>query len=204
MDESKFVLVTYRVSIIAFHDTDSGSPLPLDTNKEYLQLRCVVNGIPQKVSSSLASSYFVLDKDEFTVTNSFVVELLSGYSDVYLEWKKQGVSNSRWEVVNSANFSPGQSLSLSILADYKQLVYVHEKKDAYIRDKDTWIDVSDLLPFYTESHSNVVVGYSMAVLPQLGAIVRGENQDMIAVRIVVDDVPYRDGSSVFGQKRTYC
>ena len=161
-------------------------------------MRCVVNGEPLKSSSSVASTYSVLEEDEFTLSNSFVVDLHVGFSDVQLQWKKTGGSSSKWNIINSANFASTQSMSISVLADYKQLVYVHDKKDAYISESDMWVDLTDGLNFKTERASSVAISYSVSVQPQLGAIIRGQNQEYLSVRVVVDNVPYRDGSTVFG------
>lgn len=198
MEESRAALVSYRVGVLAFHNLSTGSPLPIETNKDYLQMRCVVNGNPLKASSSLASTYFVLQKDEFTLSSSFVVDLPIGFSELQLEWRKTGGSNSKWSIINPANFARGQSMSISVVADYKQLLFVHEKKDAYLSESKTWVDLTDSLDFRTKRSSNVAVSYSLTVQPQLGAIIRGQHQETVSVRIIVDNVPYRDGSAVFG------
>jgi hypothetical protein len=202
MTDSRAALVSYRVSVLALHNLSTGSPLPIETNKDYLQMRCAVNGSPLKASSSVASTYFVLQNDEFTLSSSFVVDLPIGFSDLQLQWRKSGKSSSKWSIINPANFAQGQSMSISVIADYKQLQFVHEKKDAYLSESETWVDLTDTLDFQTERSSNVAVSYSLSVQPQLGAIIRGQNQETVSVRIIVDNVPYRDGSTVFGNFST--
>ena len=53
------VLVSYSVGVVATNDATVVSPLPQKNLKETLQVRCVVNDVPYRTSSSLASTHFV-------------------------------------------------------------------------------------------------------------------------------------------------
>ena len=59
-----------------------------------------------------------------------------------------------------------------------------------------WIDITDSVSFDMKHGTNTVLGYTMTASPQLAAIVKSEAQESIAVRLVVDNIPYREGASI--------
>ena len=46
----------------------------------------------------------------------------------------------------------------------------------------------------------VYIGYSISVEPQLAAIIKGESREYISSRIILDNIPFKDGSAIFGKK----
>ena len=88
LPEESRVLVNYKIGIVALNEEFSGTPLPRENLKEYMQVRCVVNDVPLRISGTVASTYFVQKQEVFNLANSFVITLPPGLSTLRLEWKK--------------------------------------------------------------------------------------------------------------------
>ena len=60
-----------------------------------------------------------------------------------------------------------------------------------------WRPLSDIVPFTMSTEKAVVFGYSVVVQPQLKGFVMDRVSEYIMTRIVIDGVPYQEGSDTF-------
>jgi hypothetical protein len=151
----------------------------------------------------MVTSYFVSVNNIFSVEKSFSVTIPQGYSQIILQWKKvKESSQSTWYLRNVYNSgsSYGRSFSISAIADFKEIHYLKEKKDFYLTDDEIWKDLTSSLEFNVFLKGTVYIGYSISVEPQLAAIIKGESREYISSRIILDNIPFKDGSAIFGKK----
>ena len=201
IDKSMPFLITYKLDLIAINDFQMQSPMPSEKSKEYLLIRCLINQNPSQISSSMVTSYFVSVNNIFSVEKSFPVTMPQGYSQIILQWKKvKESSQSTWYLRNVYNSgsSYGRSFSISAIADFKEIHYLKEKKDFYLTDDEIWKDLTSTLEFNVFLKGTVYIGYSINVEPQLAAIIKGESREYISSRIILDNIPFKDGSAIFG------
>jgi len=59
LKEPRNVLITYHIIVQGLPTSSLRSPLPRENVKDSLQMRCIVDGIPYRYSSSYTSSYLV-------------------------------------------------------------------------------------------------------------------------------------------------
>jgi len=200
--ESKDVLITYHVIVEGVKRNLLNSPLPSENNKDVLQIRALVDGVPFRMSSSYASTYLVEQRVFSELTASFVAGGMTAGAGatnsnhtVLLQWKKIGTNVDRWIVSPP---SMGNGYSLSALADHSKVWYAHETNDLVLQQKGVWLDASKKLEFYLEQDTNIVIGYAMNVNPQVSKFVKDRKQEYVSSRIVIDGVAFTEGSETHG------
>jgi hypothetical protein len=121
---------------------------------------------------------------------------LAGNHTIFLQWKKTGVDNVVWSVNEQAN---KLGFTLSAIADYKHLWGRTEAVDKFIATANSWENLTDSLTFELDQTAAVIIGYSVAVQPQLlTRIVRDRRLEYVSTRLLVDGVGIVAGSDTHG------
>ena len=194
LGKSSQVLVTYHILLEGVRGYGLGVlPTPRESNKDTLQVRALIDGVPFRVSSTYASAYLVEQRTLTELTGTFMANISTGSRShtVALQWKKSGNQVSRWLV------SPqtlGSGYSISVLADHDHSWYLHEGSDAVITAQGAWQPLSGKLSFELERDRIVTLGYSFSVQPQLASFIKDRRQEFISSRLVVDGVPFAEGA----------
>ena len=183
------VLMNYYLTVEGLK-TINENPLPREGSKDTLQIRCVIDGIPYRSSSAYLSSYVTEERYVRQVSGSFVANLsLSSIHTVSLQWKKLGSQMSVWRIaLNDQDRTLGYSLSA--MADHLNLWYREETTNV-------WRPLSEVVPFTMSTEKAVVFGYTVVVQPQLKGFLLDRLSEYVMTRIVIDGVPYQEGSDTF-------
>ena len=194
MDSSKFALVSYDVQLEGLKGTE-GTVLPKDSNFDIIQLRCVIDDVAYRSSSSYGFSYLVTEVTPVTLASSFAVELPAGNHSITLQWKKTGVGIEKWVFASS---SSNAGLAISVQADHSQIWYKSEMNDKFISSNSQWQSLSSAIEFSVPTEQQVTIGYTVIVQPQLGALIKDRNVEFLTIRISLDGIPYIEGSESHG------
>ena len=179
-------LVNYRLGVVGPKEYLSGFPVPSDNNKDTIQVRCSVNGIPYRYSSSYGAAYLVEERNIFILSGSFIAIFPAGNSSIVLEWKKNGNLVQKWMLIEPSTGGLGTTFSISLLADNQNIWYTHENKDMILTNVGIWSAVTAPLSFNLTSRSNITVGYEFNVLPRLLGVVKDRLQEFVSARLAIN------------------
>lgn len=129
------------------------------------------------------------------LSSSFVVNMSTGVHAVSLQWKKIGTQISKWVI---APVSAGSGYTLAALANHDVIWHLNDVSDMIISAENVWKPLSNKLKFELDINSNVTIGYSVSIQPQVGKFIKDLGLEMIEVRIVLDDIPYYLGTTTYG------
>jgi hypothetical protein len=132
--------------------------------RNFLQLRLVINGSPYRQSSSHASPGLSLEANTNTLSGHVAVQLEEGAHDVRLQWKKIGTGVSSWGSSPRAadGFTSGRTLVVT--ARHRYMWHTHGDTLARVDTEGSWFDVPDTaLRFTLTDDSTLRFLYSMTV-----------------------------------------
>ncbi|KAJ1432957.1 hypothetical protein B484DRAFT_327005, partial [Ochromonadaceae sp. CCMP2298] len=187
-------LITYELGVEGLRRID-GSPLPREGHTDALQVRCLIDGVPLRYSSSFASTYLVEQRMFSSASSSFAANLSSGQHTVALQWKKTGSQIERWSV---QTVGPNSQFSISAQADFDMLDYAHESNDQVLYTADAWKPMSDSMVFTVDRQRSVTVGYAATAQPQLLSFIKDRTMEYITSRLVIDGTPLLESAETFG------
>lgn len=197
LDESKDVLINYKINVEALQNSNNQTPLPSDKRKDTLQVRALINGLPYRSSSSYTSTYLVENRVISYLSASFSLKLPLASNNVTLQWKKVGSGVNKWIILpDSMNTSSGSSLS--VLNDYENMWTLQESTDNILAVNNQWKNLTNDLNLFLIQDRTITVGYSLSVQPKLkSSIVKVGTIEYVTARIVIDGIAYTDGSETF-------
>jgi hypothetical protein len=178
-----------------------GKPIfPSENNKDILQVRCKVNGIPLRQSSTLASTYLVEPSSVHELATSFLIDGRVDLNVIELEWKKLGNMVAEWRLLtgNSELETNSSAHSISALADYVNIWHDHSAKDVVLSSSGVWQELNQPLTMMLNRRSTLVFGYALTVQPQVKTALLDRRLEYVQARLVVDGVPYAEGASIHG------
>jgi hypothetical protein len=172
------------------------NPLPRENKKDTLQIRCLIDNTPYRSSSSYISTYATDDFLVKELSGVFAANLSANTHVILLQWKKTGNQISKFRIAVPTN---SLSYSLSAMVDYHQLWFDSEFSIFMLNVNNNWKPLSNLLYFIVDDRnsSDMLLGYSVNVQPQIAAFIKDGRQDYISSRILVDGIPFTEGSSTF-------
>lgn len=192
LDYNNAVLIQYSIMIEGLRTIDL-NPLPRENRKDILQIRCLIDSTPYRSSSSYLSTYATGDSFVRELSGIFVANLSANAHIILLQWKKTGNQISKWRIL-----PPTKSLSysLSAVTNYHQLWFNSEFSNSVLSISGVWKELSDLLHFTVDEDqrgSNMLLGYSVNVQPQIASFIKDGRQDYVSCRILVDGIPFTEG-----------
>ena len=189
LDYQNSLLISYNI-IIEGLKTLSLNPFPRENLKDTLQIRCLVDNVPYRSSSSYITTYITEERFVRELSGVFVANLSANSHTIALQWKKIGNQISKWRIAPSLNTL---SYSLSAIADHDKLWYNQETSSSILSVTGIWKALTDIAYFTLDEGANIVVGYSATVQPQLALFLKDRKQEYLSSRIVVDGIPYAEG-----------
>jgi hypothetical protein len=195
LDYDNAVLIRYSVMIEGLKTIDL-NPLPRENRKDTLQIRCLIDNTPYRSSSSYLSTYATDDFFVKELSGVFAANLSATSHIILLQWKKTGNQINTFRIAVPSN---SLSYSLSAVVDYHQLWFDSEFSNSILNVNSVWKGLSNPLHFIVEDRnsSNMLLGYSVNVQPQLASFIKDGRQDYISSRILVDGIPFTAGSNTF-------
>lgn len=188
------VVLSYEIMVEGLRGQEI-RPIPIEGGADTLQVRCLVDGMPYRYSSSMASTYDVDGRIFSHLSAVFVANLSANSHQISLQWKKIGDNIKKW-VVSTSAVNAGYSMVAQ--ADFASVNYVHESSDAYLYETDTWKNLSRNMTFSLVEDSSVTLSYSVTLQPQLASFVKDRAVEFISTRATVDGVAYTDSGETFG------
>ena len=192
----------YDVAVRAFKPESSTNDFILDEDmslgqKDFLQMRVLVDGIPFRQSSSYAQPSSSLEAATRSLRGTFVVNLGAGPHTVQLQWKKRGTFVTSWNSIPSLHdgFSSGRLLTAT--AHHRYLWHTEVTTDDTISTNGTWTDVKDSsLTFTLAEPATLRFLYSMSVKPDyVNPKDEFGMQDDLSARLLIDGYGYRETGS---------
>ena len=193
LDNKKSALISYEMQLEGLREL-TGTVLPKENNFDTVQVRCMIDGVAYRSSSSFAFSYLVNEKNIATLAASFVVPFVAGNHSVSMQWKKLGNSVEEWIFSSSS----GAGLAISVQADHSQIWSKNELNDKFISSNGHWQTLTSNIEFNTSVKQQVTIGYTVSAQPQLGALIKDRNVELLTIRISVDGIAYTEGSESHG------
>lgn len=184
----------------------SGLSLSGAGQRNFLQARLLINGVPYRQSSSHASPGLSMESNSDTLTGHAAVNLGPGAHDVQLQWKKLGAGVAAWGSRPSVADGFAGGRSIVVTARHRYIWHTHADSIARIDAEGSWVDVPGTsLDFTLPDSSSLRFLYSMTVRSdqvdgQNG--VSGRSRDSISARLTVDGVPYRESGAAFSLTST--
>jgi hypothetical protein len=132
--------------------------------RNFLQLRISVNGVPYRQSSAHLSPGLSFEANTDSLSGHLAVTLPAGAHDVRLQWKKVGPGVSLWtsRPTLADGFTSGRSLVVT--ARHKHLWHTHGEAAAHLDAEGAWEDVGGTaLNFTLDAASTLRLLYSMTV-----------------------------------------
>ena len=166
------VVISYAIAVLASRGR-AGAGLDYFSNqgtslaggqRDFLQLRLVVNGVPYRQSSSHCSPGFSLQTAADMLSGHAAVALGPGSHDVVLQWKKVGDGVSSWS--NRPSMADGHTSARSIVvtARHRYLWHTHAESVARIEEEGSWIEVPGMsVDFELQTITSLRFLYSMTV-----------------------------------------
>jgi hypothetical protein len=174
LDNEAEVLVSYFLSVTAVRRASSkvsgndifssGLSLSGAGQRNFLQVRLVINGLPYRQSSAHSSPGLSTEVNADTLTGHTAINLGPGAHDVQLQWKKTGQSVTSWTSRPSLadGFSGGRSIVVT--ARHQYIWHSHANSIARIEAEGGWLEVPDTsLDFTLPSACALRFLYSMTV-----------------------------------------
>jgi hypothetical protein len=171
------------------------SPLPREGSADTIQIRCLINNVPFRSSSSYASTYNSEGRVFLKLSNIFSVPLLSKNYNVTIQWKKTGTSISKWVLTSGGN---DQSFAFYAMADFANVFNLQESSDAVISTPNVWKNLGGNLSVSLPIDTRVTINYALVVQPQLAVIIKDRSVDFVTVRVIVDGLAYTESAETFG------
>ena len=156
-----------------------------------LQIRCTVDNIPYRSSSSYISTYATEERIVRELSGVFVANLSAKSHLISLQWKKSGSQISRWTMAPTISST---SFSISLIADHDKLWFCQETANSIINVNGLWKSLSETVDIKLDEESKVITGYSVTVQPQVALLLKDRRQEYISMRLVVDGIPYHEGA----------
>ena len=191
LDYQNSVLISYNLNIEGLKII-STNPLPRENVKDTLQIRCLVDNIPYRSSSSYISTYGTEQRIVREVSGFFVANMSTKSHTIALQWKKTGQQVSKWRILTAVN---SLSYSLSANSDHDRLFFNQETSSSILAINGIWRAFTDIFHFELDENADVILGYSATVQPQLAMFLKDRKQEYISSRIVVDGIPYTEGKN---------
>ncbi|CAM9092051.1 unnamed protein product, partial [Ectocarpus fasciculatus] len=194
------VMVKYHLSVEALGRFDSSFPMPHEA-KDSLQVRCIVDGLPYRVSSSQASTFLVEQRVGHTLSNVFVAQMKAGEHSMLLEWRKSGARVQEWTTQLASGGGSGYSSGYSLVAsaDHDRVWALSDETDEVLTEPGSWKDLGEPLSFNVVRERSTILEYSFGVYPQLAkTVLKDRNLEYVTARIVIDGTPFVEGGSSFG------
>lgn len=169
------VLASYALTATSFR-RQSASPLGLSDfysssialsgvgQRNFLQLRISVNGLPYRQSSAHLSPGLSFEANTDSLSGHVALALAAGAHDIRLQWKKMGPGVNYWTSRPSLadGFTSGRSLVVT--ARHKYLWHTHGESMASLDVEGTWEDVGGTSLNFTLDHASTLrLLYSMTV-----------------------------------------
>ena len=197
---ARFAVIKYNVFIEAKQNTTQLTDplLSLMTIGDSLQIRCVVDDVPFRESSSYASltRNSAATETEYTQSLSglFAAELLSGHHIISLQWRKLGTHITEW---SSNPLLQPFSFVVSTSSDY--VWFPQESSDMTIQQSNVWENLTQLFTFDVKKASTVQMDYSVTLFPKQQSIMIKDNSlELISVRILINGYSYVEGLFTHG------
>lgn len=184
------VYIDYNVAIEGLKSL-SLNPFPLKNIRDTLQIRCTVDNIPYRSSSSYISTYATEERIVRELSGVFVANLSAKSHLISLQWKKSGSQISRWTMAPTISST---SFSISLIADHDKLWFCQETANSIINVNGLWKSLSGTVDIKLDEESKVITGYSVTVQPQVALLLKDRRQEYISMRLVVDGIPYHEGA----------
>jgi hypothetical protein len=188
------MVLSYYLIVEGIRDIN-GLPLPREGTSEFLQVRCKVDGVPYRMSSSMTSNYDVESKILSRLSSIFAANLSAGNHQLSLQWKRTGTKMKKWVTTIDLALP---SYSIIAHADFQSVSFLHELQDTYINHQDTWKPMTKNLTFSIPRESAVTITYSSVVQPQLASFIKDRSMEYVTLRPILDNVAYVDGAQTFG------
>jgi len=143
------VLLNYQITVRGFKPENSASDFLVDDRmsigqKDFIQLRMVVDGVPLRQSSTHAQPGTSLEASGTSRTGYAVANLGAGNHTAVLQWKKRGTYVTSWRCLPSLDdgFSAGRVLSAT---SHHRYMWTREiNSDDVISDNDSWKDMAEV------------------------------------------------------------
>lgn len=196
------LLISYDFAARAFKPGSSTNDFILDEDmslgqKDFLQARVLVDGIPFRQSSSNAQPSSSLEAASRILRGTVVVNLGAGPHTVQLQWKKRGTFVTSWNNIPALHDGYSSGRILTATAHHRYMWHTEVSSDDVISVNGTWVDMKDsFLTFTLVESASLRFLYSMSVKPDY-VNPRDEFglQDDLSARLVVDGYPYRETGS---------
>ena len=190
----KYIVISYDAVLEGLRHINA-NPLPREGNSDTIQVRCLINGVPYRPSSTFSSTFGVEAKASAKLSNLFVVNLSPKVHEIKLQWKKYGTNIEKWIVSNNAE---NVAFSFFAYSNFKQIYYFHEQEDKYLTASGLWKPLSNNMTLDLARDSFVTISYSLTVQPQLSIYVKDRAMEYLSTRALVDNVAYTDSVQAFG------
>ena len=184
------VYIDYNVAIEGLKSLSLNS-FPLINKRNTLQMRCTVDNIPYRSSSSYISSYATEERIARELSGVFVANLSAKSHFISLQWKKSGGQIIRWVMTPTIS---SVSFFISVIADHDELWFHQETTSSIINVNGLWRSLSETVDFTLDEESKLITGYSVTVQPQIALLLKDRRQEYISTRLVVDGIPYHEGA----------
>jgi hypothetical protein len=198
LNETTTIIIKYHVSVEAYRNVNLALPLPKDS-KDILQIRCLVNGVASRSSSSFTSTFLVEQRKTSTLSSIFTATIPAGENNVTIEWKKQGNNVQKWSSVSSLKNPYGAGYSLTVQTDYHQIWALEETSDKQLFDSKSWQNLTDVFSLVMTKQNNLKIEYATTLNPLMSTLfVKDRKQEFVSVRLVINGRPYVEGSLSHG------
>lgn len=175
LDNEAEVLVSYFLSTIAMRRSgggvvagselfSSGLSLSGSGQRNFLQTRLLINGVPYRQSSAHTSPGLSVESNSDTLTGHAAVNLGPGAHDVQLQWKKVGSGVATWSSRPSIADGFAGGRTVVVTARHRYIWHSHADSIARIDAEGSWTDVPDTsLEFTLPEVASLRFLYSMTV-----------------------------------------
>ncbi|GMI23781.1 hypothetical protein TeGR_g4408, partial [Tetraparma gracilis] len=205
------LLVSYTLAARALKPESSTMDFIMDTTmslgqKDFLQARVLVDGIPFRASASHAPPSSSLEAAARSLQASFVVPLGAGPHTLTLQWKRRGEFVTSWACAPSLHdgFAAGRMLAAD--ANHRYLWSALPTSDAVVSESGAWRDMPDsAVSFTLPEPATLRFLYSMTVRPDyISPTEDFGRSDELSARLVIDGSAYREtGASTSVTARSY-
>jgi hypothetical protein len=191
-------VISYDIGVKGLWGNFEKRQLPREGRYDTLQLRCLVDNVPLRTSSSYTLTYGTGDIVFAHLVSSFIVNLDSyAIHNITLQWKKTGSLVNEW-IISDSDTSLSSAFSVAVQMDHKKSYYISEFNDVYITTENTWKSLSDVLSFNLVVEENVTIGYSFTANPYIKTFILDNKMEYISSRILIDGIPHTEFSETFG------
>eukprot|EP01032_Pedospumella_encystans_P014576 gene14576-16731_t len=194
LDNERETLISYEIAVEGLRRLESAT-LPRESNTDSLQIRCLIDGVPLRYSSSVSTTYLVEQRMLASLSATFAANLSATNHTIILQWKKTGNQLDKWVLQTDG---PNSKFIIAAQADFDKVSHLHELNDEFLFTPDVWKPLSGVLSFYVDRERTVTLGYSFTVQPQLFSFVKDRTMEYIMSRISVDGTAFVESGETFG------